>query len=112
MQSNPISPFDGVFIKVKNRLEKIKFNEILWIMAKDVYCIIKTKEARFLVSHTLKEMEEKLIPVGHFCRIHRSYLVNIDLIEAIEEGELIIGNEPIPIGPSYKDDLMDKLLFM
>lgn len=104
--------YDGIFLKVKNRLEKIKFNQIRWIMAKDVYSIIKTEDARFLVSHTLKEMEEKLIPYTNFKRIHRSYLVNLDFVEAIEEGELIIDSEAIPIGPAYKQELMTRLLFM
>lgn len=103
---------DGLFLKVKNRFEKIKFNQIRWIMAKDVYCIIRTLDARYLVSHSLKELEEKLISYANFKRIHRSYIVNIDCIEAIQEGELIIDSEPIPIGPSYKEDLFTRLLFM
>lgn len=104
--------YDGVFVKVKNRLEKIIFNQIRWIMAKDVYSIIKTEDARFLVSHTLKDMEEKLLPYPQFSRIHRSYIVNINFIQAIEEGELIVDEEPLPIGPAYKEELMAKLLFM
>ncbi|MBK8450209.1 MAG: LytTR family transcriptional regulator [Saprospiraceae bacterium] len=113
LESNQSKPtYDGIFLKVKNRLEKIKFSQVRWIMAKDVYSIIKTEDARYLIGHTLKEMEEKLTPYTSFKRIHRSYIVNIDFIEAIEEGELIIDSEAIPIGPAYKEDLMTRLLFM
>lgn len=113
MENNSLaSNHTGIFLKVKNRLEKIHFKEIRWIMAKDVYSIIRTSDARYLVSHSLKEMEEKLAPFSNFKRIHRSYLVNLDFIEAIEEGEVIIESESIPIGPAYKEDLLSGLLFM
>jgi DNA-binding LytR/AlgR family response regulator len=99
---------DGIFVKNKKRLEKILLKDILWIEAYDIYAMIKTPNGQFLLSHSLKVVEEKF-PPSHFIRVHRSYLVNKEKIEAIEENELVIGDKRIPIGKTYRDALMKKL---
>jgi Response regulator of the LytR/AlgR family len=99
---------DGIFVKNKKRLEKILLKDILWIEAYDIYAMIKTANGQFLLSHSLKVVEEKF-PSSHFLRVHRSYLVNKEKIEAIEENELVIGAKHIPIGKTYRDALMKKL---
>lgn len=103
---------DGIFFKVKNRFEKIKFEDIIWVQAKDIYSVIKTKDARFLVSHTLRDIDEKLSQYHSFLRVHRSYIVNLKKISAIEDGNLLVESEYIPVGQSYKEVLMQNLLFM
>jgi LytTr DNA-binding domain len=100
---------DGAFFKVKNRLEKICFDDILWIQAKDVYSVIRTRDARFLVSHTLREIDERF-PHTQFQRVHKSYMVNLKNIEAIEDKNLLLDEEYIPIGQAYREVLMKRLL--
>jgi DNA-binding LytR/AlgR family response regulator len=57
----------------------------------------------------MKSIEEKL-PPAKFKRIHRSYIINIHKIKGIEENSVIIktneGTRLLPIGKSYKDDLL------
>jgi DNA-binding LytR/AlgR family response regulator len=102
---------DSIFIKNKKRLEKISLKDILWVEAYDIYAMIKTVQGKYLLSHSLKAVEEKF-PSSKFIRVHRSYLINIDKIEAIEENDAIIFNTPIPIGKTYRDGLMKKLSFL
>ncbi len=102
---------EGVFFKVKNRLEKINPNEIKWIQANDIYSIIRTNNARYLVSHTLKSLEEKLSDTD-FLRVHRSYIVQLKQIRAIEDGQVLIGEDYIPIGQTHKETLFNRLDFM
>ncbi len=99
---------DGIFEKNKKRLEKILLKDILWVEAYDIYAMIRTGNSQFLLSHSLKAVEDKF-PSSHFIRVHRSYLVNKERIEAIEENEIVIGNKHIPIGKTYRDALMKKL---
>ncbi len=99
---------DFIFVKNKKRLEKINLKDILWAEAYDVYTMIKTLNNQYLLSHSLKVVEEKF-PSSNFIRSHRSYLVNKDKIDAIEENNLIIANTPIPIGKTYKEGVMKKL---
>ena len=99
---------DSIFVKNKKRLEKILLKDILWVEAYDIYAMIKTATGQYLLSHSLKAVEEKF-PAAHFIRVHRSFFVNKNKIDAIEESDLIIATTPIPIGKTYREGLMKKL---
>ena len=99
---------DGIFVKNKKRLEKILLSDILWVEAYDIYAMIKTGNGQYLLSHSLKSIEEKF-PSSHFLRVHRSFLVNKDRIDAIEENDLVIAGTRLPVGKTYRDALMKKL---
>ncbi|MCB0505239.1 MAG: response regulator [Cyclobacteriaceae bacterium] len=99
---------DFFFVKTSNKLLKIKYKEVMWVEASDIYCHVKVKDKRYLLGHSLKHVEE-VFPPNSFQRIHRSYIVNIHKIDAIETGRIILGTHSIPIGKTYKDTLLKKL---
>jgi DNA-binding LytR/AlgR family response regulator len=96
---------DYIFVKVKHRIIKVMYNDILWVEAYDNYSFIVTADQKYLVSSTLKDMEQKL-PPQNFVRVHRSYIANLDKIEAMEENSVVFSKNDIPIGKSYKKLLM------
>jgi len=96
------------FVKAKNRLEKVHLEDVLWLEAKDIYCVIKTTKGQYVVSHTLKKLE-KQFPSASFMRVHRSYMVALESIDAIEDNNLVISEQYIPIGKTYKSDLLERL---
>lgn len=102
---------DSIFFKVKKRFEKIRVADIIWIEAADIYATIQTEKEQYLVSHPLKVLEEKF-PQDEFIRVHRSYIVRLNRIEAIEEDCLILGTKRIPIGKTYREVLLNKLKFL
>lgn len=102
---------DGFFVKSKKRLERILLEDILYVEAFDIYAMIRTQSGQHLLSQSLKAVEERF-PASRFIRVHRSYLVNTTKIDAIEENELIISNIRIPIGKTYREQLMNKLSFL
>lgn len=102
---------ESIFVKGKNRLEKLLLKDILWIEASDIYALVCTASGKHLLNTSLKTVEEKLA-VPAFIRVHRSYIVNLDKVEALEEDTLIINNNKIPIGKTYKDKLMARLSFL
>ena len=102
---------ESIFVKSKNRLEKLMLKDILWIEASDIYALICTANGKHLLNTSLKTVEERLA-VPAFIRVHRSYIVNLDKVEALEEDNLIINNSKIPIGKTYRDKLMSKLSFL
>ena len=99
---------DSIFVKNKKRLEKILLKDILWVEAYDIYAMVKTPAGQYLLSHSLKAVEEKF-PSTHFIRVHRSFFVNKNKIDAIEENNLIIADTPVPVGKTYRESLMKKL---
>ena len=108
VNKDDLSYSDFIFVKNKRRLEKVLLKDILWIEAYDIYVQVKTAQHQFLLSHSLKAIEDKF-PVSDFLRTHRSYLVNKHHIEAIEENCIVIIGQQIPVGKTYRDALMKKL---
>ncbi|MBC5774121.1 LytTR family transcriptional regulator DNA-binding domain-containing protein [Pontibacter sp. KCTC 32443] len=98
---------DYIFVKVKHRIIKVMYSDILWVEAYDNYSFIVTSDQKYLVSSTLKDMEHKL-PSHNFVRVHRSYIANLDKVEALEENAVVFGKGEIPIGKSYKKTLMSR----
>jgi DNA-binding LytR/AlgR family response regulator len=101
---------DSIFVKSKSRLVKIKTIDIFFIEALKDYVVINTADSRFTIHSTMKDIMSK-ISNDHFIRVHRSYIVRVDKISSIEYPNLHLENDKkiIPIGGSFKQDLIDKL---
>ena len=102
---------DGsIFVKSKYQLVKVKTKEIYFIEALKDYVRINTVDNRYIVHSTMKSIQEKL-PPSDFSRVHRSFIVRLDKIVLIEFPNIIINHDKkfIPIGNSYKEELMNKL---
>lgn len=99
---------DALFVKVRNRLEKVALDSIVWAEAQDIYCNIKTPQHIYLVSQSLKNLELRL-PGKEFMRVHRSYIVRLTAIEAIEDNHILIGGKSIPIGNTHREALLNRL---
>ncbi len=97
------------FVKADKKFVKVKYNEVLYIEGLKDYVIIRTEKGRVITLQTMKSLEEKL-PPRYFRRIHRSYIVNIDKVEAIMGNmvEVIEKGNPkhLPIGKNYRDDFL------
>jgi DNA-binding LytR/AlgR family response regulator len=72
------------------------------------YLRIVTLEKRLMVLQNFKKMEETL-PDDKFIRVHKSYIIAINKIDSIGKKNLVVGNQHIPIGESYKKQFFDFL---
>jgi len=101
---------DGIFLKVNNSFIRVKFQDILWIEALENYTSIVTINEKFLVHQSLKSVESK-IPSSIFRRTHRSYIINIEHINSLEDNSILIKrgktNQCVPISKSYRDRLIN-----
>lgn len=100
----------SIFVKSKYQLVKVKTQDIYFIEALKDYVRINTGDNRYIIHSTMKSIKDKL-PSSDFARVHRSYIVRLDKISAIEFPNIIMDHEEkyIPIGSLYKDELMNKL---
>lgn len=99
-----------VFVKSNSRLVKVKTEDIYFVEALKDYVVINTFTTRYTIHSTMKEIERKL-PSEQFLRVHRSFIVRLDKIAAIEQPNIILENDKkvIPIGGSYKDVLSSRI---
>jgi len=100
---------DCIFIKKDYLLIKIKFSDLLWIKSDGNYLeLFCSGGKKHLIRSTLKDFLNKL-PGSVFLQIHKSYVVNINHIEAIEYSHMIIGNNSIPIGRLFIEKIKETL---
>lgn len=98
---------DFIFIKDSHILQKINFNDILWLEAQGDYVKVNTTHKSYMVHATLKSIEDKLPP--QFIRVHRSYIISLDKADRIEENIIYVKNKSIPVSDSYWKSLKDSL---
>ena len=99
-----------IFVKSNSKLVKLKNNEIYYIEALKDYVVIRTKETRYTIHSTMKDIDAKM-GNEEFIRVHRSYIIRLDKLATIEYPNLTLENidKVIPIGGSYRDDLNKKI---
>ena len=107
-QVNISSKNRTIFIKSDSKFIQINIDNIFWIQAKGNYIQVNTSMGKYIVLSTMKDIRTKL-PDNEFIRVHRSFIVRIDKIEAIEDNYLIVNNKQVIIGRSYKEKLEKKL---
>lgn len=101
-----------IFVKSNNKLLKINYDKILYIESLSDYIKIYTEDSQrpILSLSSLKSLEEKL-PSNRFKRIHRSYIVSLSKIKAIEHKKVLIGERAsLPISNSYYDNFFNTLI--
>lgn len=106
---------EEIFIKKSSSLVKLKLKDIIYIEALENYVTLTTGDDRFTIHFTMKAIENQL-PSGIFIRVHRSYIINKSMIQAIKENslDLMVGDtmKSIPVGKSFRDALLDDINVM
>jgi len=102
----PPSESGYIFVKVDTRWERIQLSEITYIEANGDYVVIHLKSNKKILSlQTLTQMTARL-DGKDFVRVHRSYIVNLPLVDTIEKDHLTIGEQDIAIGKNYRQDFL------
>ena len=108
--ASPVMTKDSLLVNSDYKLVKINLKDVLYFEGlKDyvkIYLEGVTRPVMTLM--TLKSLEEQL-PTDQFMRVHRSYIVNLDRINAIERSAILIDKASIPIADKYKDQFNDFL---
>lgn len=99
---------DYVYFKVDKKMIKTKMAAVLYIESIKDYVKVRTDEKEIITQQKISYLEESL-PRQQFLRIHRSFIVNIDKIDAYSATDVEIGKHSIPIGRNYKNDVMKVL---
>ncbi|AWK06581.1 DNA-binding response regulator [Flavobacterium crocinum] len=99
---------NSVSVKVDGYFIEIELEQLLFAQSFGNYVKLNTTKRNYLASITTTEFE-KCLPEKNFMRIHKSYIVALDKIDATEKDFVVIKNERIPIGITYKRELTDRL---
>lgn len=104
----PTASEEVLTVKSDRRYVRLRVDEITFVEGLKDYLIIHTGERRIVTRMTVKSLEEALPP--QFLRVGKSYIVNRDKIDSFDNNDLYIGSSVVPIGVSYKQEVLKILL--
>jgi two-component system LytT family response regulator len=97
-----------MFVKTEYRLERVDFDNILYIEGMKDYLRIICNNKKLMTLQNFAQMEN-LLPQGRFCRVHKSFIVALDKIESIERSVIKIGGQRIPVSNSFKENFFNMI---
>ena len=105
--ATPAEP-DFTFVKMDTKLVRVDFREVQYVEALGDYVHIVTSQSKLIVYSTMRAIEEKFPPT-QFLRVHRSFIANINCIQALEDNSLLIRDKYIPVGQTYLRNVLQRL---
>lgn len=92
---------DFILIRSDYKMVKVRLDEIMYIEGMKDYSRLHCQERRIMTMQTIGKMQDAL-PHPQFFRIHKSYIIAIDKLEAYGRNHVQINGKEIPIGSMYK----------
>ncbi len=121
LQSNNASSFysedgsgagaDSIIVRADKKMIKVPLEDIQYIESLKDYVIIHVGGRRIVTKQKISYLEQKL-PEGRFLRIHRSFLIALNKIQAFSPNHVEINSQELPIGRSYKSEVAKILGFV
>ncbi|HZY83067.1 MAG TPA: LytTR family DNA-binding domain-containing protein [Cyclobacteriaceae bacterium] len=97
-----------IYFKVDKKMVKTKIADILYIESIKDYVKVRTADKEIITQQKISYLDESL-PRQQFLRVHRSFIVNLDRIDAYTATDVEISKFKVPIGRNYKADVMKVL---
>ncbi|MCU0459955.1 MAG: LytTR family DNA-binding domain-containing protein [Bacteroidales bacterium] len=96
------NPREYIFIKTSYKYKRVKIDDILYLQGMRDYIMIHTTGGKIMTLTSFAELE-RVLPQDRFFRIHKSYVVAINKVDAIDRKRAVIGKEYLPISNTYYD---------
>ncbi len=98
----PGTKADHFFVKCDGRIEKVLYDDLLFVEAMLNYVTLHTVAGKRIVYLTMKSIQEQL-PPDLFLRVHKSYIVNLSKVKSIEGNTIRLDNATVPISQQFYD---------
>jgi DNA-binding LytR/AlgR family response regulator len=94
-----------LMVRVEYATVRIDIDDILLVEGLKDYVKIVTARKSHVTKSSMKNVEEKL-PSDRFIRVHKSFIVNLDKVQAFENNHLMVGDHKIPLGSNNKEEFL------
>lgn len=108
IETIPVAERPYLFFNVNKKRIRVYLDEILFIESLREYIRVTTTTKKLLTKFQLGEIEE-LVLHHNFLRVHRSFIVARNRVDAFSSTHVEINGEEIPIGRSYKENVLGVL---
>lgn len=105
--------FENVYIRNNGKLIKVAVDKIRFVKSEGNYNVVHCNFRKFVVRTALKSLLRD-INSHNIIQVHKSYLINLKMIDSISisKNQLVISDQIIPIGRSFKEDLLSKIKYV
>lgn len=96
---------DTIFLKVDGEFRQVLLSQILYVCGMKDYVMFYLEDVRKpLITHLTMKSVEEILPLQHFMRVNRSYIVALDKIRKVDRNDCIyIGDEIIHVTDAFKE---------
>lgn len=96
-----------IFLKDGNTTVILAIESILYMKSEANYVVFFTADKKVMSLHTLKKLEYEL--PQNFIRVQKSYIINLNYLDALKSDIVVVAGTEIPIGAVHKDQLNERL---
>jgi DNA-binding LytR/AlgR family response regulator len=100
---------DYFFVKSNNKYEKLFFSDVRFIEALQNYVVIHTNNRKLITYLTMSAMEQQL-PLTHFLKVHKSYIIGMYHVKALDGNDVVIDDVRIPISRNLKEEVTKRIM--
>lgn len=99
---------DMLYLKHGYDYIKIKFDDIVYMQAENIYTRIYTTKKNYLYRSSLSGLMQNL-PSNVFFQIHRSYIIHLNKVEKVGTDYVLIQQKKLPVSRSKKKQLIERI---
>ena len=103
------SSVDYFFVRCDRKFEKVFFRDLSYIEGLQNYAVIHVGDKKLITYITLTSLENQL-PKDRFLKVHKSFIISVPHVKAIEKDEIIMDNARIPISRSLHEQVVKQIL--
>ena len=100
---------DYFFVRCDRKFEKVFFRDVSYVEGLQNYAVIHLHDRKLITYITLTSLENQL-PKDEFLKVHKSFLISVPHVKAIEGDEIIIGDARIPISRNLREQVTHQIL--
>jgi DNA-binding LytR/AlgR family response regulator len=108
-ESNNASSVDYFFVRCDRKFEKVFFQDVSYVEAMQNYAIIHVGDRKLISYITLTSLESQL-PKDRFLKVHKSFLISIPHVKAIERDEIILEQARVPISRALREQVVQQII--
>jgi DNA-binding LytR/AlgR family response regulator len=100
---------DYFFVRCDRKFEKVFFRDVSYVEGLQNYAVIHLHDRKLITYITLTSLENQL-PKDEFLKVHKSFLISLRHVKAIEGDEIIIDDARIPISRNLREQVTHQIL--
>ncbi|MBI1768077.1 MAG: response regulator transcription factor [Bacteroidetes bacterium] len=108
-ENNSAPPLDYFFVRCDRKFEKVFFRDVLYVEGMQNYAVIHVADRKLITYITLTSLESQL-PKDQFLKVHKSFLISVPHVKAIEGDEILLENARIPISRTLREQVIQQIM--